>query len=396
MPEPFVTNVDIANRALQHCGADRIVAFTDLSKNASAVAFVYDKVRTAELRRNVWRFATRKVVLRAVQTGLYPTTVTPLPSPTMVIVPGAYDPAKTYIVGSIVSYEGIFYQADAAVALAASPGAGDPWQQYFGPLTVSPWDTSPLQGNQGTTYFAGELVYTPVGANPGIYFSLQNGNTDTPTVTAAWDPTLPYQKGATVTYSAVVYQSTIDLNLNNVPTGTGDWITVPATQPDQMAGLNWIKLGSATLRSMSFVYPIGTGPVSDTVTRNIFMLPFGFLREAPEDPRQGSSSWMGAPSGGLYNDWDFEADFITSSDPGPITVRFVADIADVPEMDPLFCEGLGARIGLEICEELTQATTKIQTIANAYREFMTEARTVNGIETGPTEPPLDDFIACRI
>ena len=66
------------------------------------------------------------------------------------------------------------------------------------------------------------------------------------------------------------------------------------------------------------------------------------------------------------------------------------------EMDPMFCEGLGARIALEIAEDLTQSDAKLQAIGAMYKEFMTEARVVNGIETGATEPPLDDWIACRI
>jgi hypothetical protein len=62
----FQSPVDIANRGMQHIGAVRIGAlgFGELSVQASECGFVYDKVRRAELRRNVWRFATRLCVLR--------------------------------------------------------------------------------------------------------------------------------------------------------------------------------------------------------------------------------------------------------------------------------------------------------------------------------------------
>jgi hypothetical protein len=46
----------------------RITAFTDDSKAASAVSFCYDKLREAELRRNVWVFSIRKAALRPVDT----------------------------------------------------------------------------------------------------------------------------------------------------------------------------------------------------------------------------------------------------------------------------------------------------------------------------------------
>jgi hypothetical protein len=65
-------------------------------------------------------------------------------------------------------------------------------------------------------------------------------------------------------------------------------------------------------------------------------------------------------------------------------------------MDPMFCEGLAARIGLEICEEVTQSGEKLKTIASEYKLFMSEAREINGIEVGPVESPEDDYIVCRI
>jgi hypothetical protein len=79
-----------------------------------------------------------------------------------------------------------------------------------------------------------------------------------------------------------------------------------------------------------------------------------------------------------------------------IVFRFVADVQDVAQMDPMFCEGLGARIGLEICEPLTQSDSKLNVISQIYKTFMSEARAENGIEEGTEELPLDDFISCRI
>lgn len=586
MPAPFSTSVDIANRALQHCGASRITSFTDGSRNASEVAFVYDKVRVAELRRNVWRFAIRKAILR------------PVDITTMLLVPAAFNPANSYIFGSIVSYAGLVYFA--AEPTSSVPGTDQTWEQYFGPLTMSQWNPpgtsfsppyspfgEPLYSTPVTAYFAGELVYTPSGVtgdtSVSVYMSLQNGNSDTPTVIPAWISTVTYNTGATVTYSDSTYQSIIDLNLDNTPgpaTGwvplaantwtpltiyglnayayynsilyqsgvtnnignvpplsgggapSADWIfvvaastwvnsttyansdavmydgtlyqsiasgntgnepdtsptfwtvvlaiptwsssttyasgdyvfwanagiyqsaingnlnnpptasswtqvtpalwdvattystgtvvsfaeglysstedsntgnvpttgweAVPADQVDQMQGQNWLKL-DAGYKALTLVYPLGTGPLSQQNTRNVFRLPNGFLRKAPEDPKAGATSWLGSPMGQLfYDDWLFEGDYITSSTPTPLMIRFVADIADVTEMDPMFCEGLGARIGIEVVEILTQSEAKLAAIGAAYREFMAEARTVNGIETGAEMPPLDDWLACRI
>jgi hypothetical protein len=388
----FQTTVDIANRALQHLGQKRVTALTDNTKQAAEINACYDKLREAELRRNVWRFAIREATLRPIQQS-QATVGNTIYQPSMILVPGNWDNSKTYVVGSIVKYtDGILYIANAAVTAGTTPGSGGVWDEYFGPMIVSPYDTS---GSTG--YQAGELVYTPVGASPGVYLSLLNNNSDAPTTVPAYSATFPYKKGATVTYSATVYQSTEDLNLGNTPTGTGAWVSVPGTQVDQYYGENWVKIGSATVKSLTFVYPIGTGPVTQLSTQNVYMLPNGFMRKAPVNPKLGNvSSMLGRPSNPMVDDWNIEGDFLLSGATTPLYFRFVANVNDVTAMDPMFCEGLAARIALEVCETLTQSTEKLSAVTQMYEKFMTDARVVNGIETGAEEQPLEDYIACRL
>ncbi len=162
-----------------------------------------------------------------------------------------------------------------------------------------------------------------------------------------------------------------------------------------MAGQNWLQV-DATIVHRRIVYPIQAGPCGQPNSRNIFRLPSGFLREAPQDPKAGAVSYLGSPSGLGVDDWVLEGEWLISRDQNVIVLRFVADIADVTLMDPMFCEGLGARIGLEVCEPLTQSSAKLNTISQIYKTFMGDARAVNGIETGSTEPPLDDYISCRV
>jgi hypothetical protein len=496
----FQTPVDIANRALQRCGATRIASFTDDSKNASETAFVYDKVRDAELRRNVWTFATRRAVIRPVNTNNLPPPVGGSGSgPTMLFTPAIYSSTATYVTGSVVQFNGEWYQALRSVPANQQPDLNTQgsdqesfWTQYFGPRTVTQWtfnadQSSPQPWSPSTTYaagqlaigsdefeyssvtngnvnnnpvtdggvhwtkqgqiatnggyFAGELVYYPTGPNPSVYLSLNTGNSDVPTTVPAWVNTGIYSVGQTVLFNSVVYQSQIDLNVNSTPvalwlvgttygnaaqvigsdnhlytsTGAGNvghnpvgnagvnwtdnglapWGLQPNTQPDLMMGINWLKLGNATVRSLQLVYPAGSGPVTQSATRNVYVLPYGFLREAPQDPKAGSTSYLGAPSGLTYDDWVYENGLIVTREVYPITLRFVADVADVTLMDPMFCEGMACRIATEVCETLTQSTTKLSAIVSAYNRFMTEARMVNGIEQGPTEAPEDDYITCR-
>jgi hypothetical protein len=124
----FQAPVDIANRALQHCGVLRIGAFTDLSKNANEVAFTYDKVRRAELRRVVWRFATRRTALRQVN-FLFD----------VLLSPAAWVIGTTYPAYAIVSYGGVNWVSTKAANLGNTPGLSTSsayWVAYTGPMTI--------------------------------------------------------------------------------------------------------------------------------------------------------------------------------------------------------------------------------------------------------------------
>lgn len=57
------SKTEIANRALQLLGDQPVLDITDNNKRAKACDRAYDPVRRAELRKNAWNFAKRRVVL---------------------------------------------------------------------------------------------------------------------------------------------------------------------------------------------------------------------------------------------------------------------------------------------------------------------------------------------
>src|SRR5260221_165945 len=196
---------DIGNRALQHCGASRMDAtlgFNDGSRGASEISSCYDKLREAELKRNVWTFATRRTILRAIDAN------------TMLLSPALWVSTTTYFRGSIVADQ----SSNLWISRIPSNLNNDPllttfWEPYFGPLAVPLYDAS------GTTaYFAGEVIYTTPGDGTSrIYLSLQNANSDVPGTATAYDATVTFFKNQVVTYLAVAYMSLIDLNKANTP-----------------------------------------------------------------------------------------------------------------------------------------------------------------------------------
>jgi hypothetical protein len=368
----FRTAEDIMNRGLQRCGATRIVTRTEDTKNASACNFVYDKLREAELRRNVWRFAIRKTVLRAITSTVNVTT------------PAAYSAIVTYAEGDVVTSASEVWISNDAGNLNNTPG---PTSTFWTMVVDSKLVTYPVY-DAATTYdfnalvsYGGETWYSlapgNIGNTPSLaspYWVLYFGSR----ISQHHDATLSYFAGEIVHLAGVTY-----LSLQN-------------DNDDLPPSRKWRTLTGATLANLNFIYPVGTGPVTQSATRNVYFLPNGFLREAPQDPKAGSTSFLGAPSGLAYNDWEYENTYIVTRSTDPIVFRFVANVSDVALMDPLFCEGLASRLALEVCEDLTQSGEKLQSIGAAYNRFMSEARVVNGIETGPTEPPEDDYISCRI
>lgn len=435
----FLTPVDISNRALDHCGQDPIdtaLGFNEQSKKARLCGRIYDDLRQALLQRNTWRFAITRAVLRPIDTN------------TMLLQPALWSAGVTYFPGSIVNDPpNRPWESKIANNLNNQPGtaaAAGLWEQYAGPLSVSLWDTTGK-----TAYYAGELVYTTAGDGTNrVYRSMVNENADNPATATAWSATVTYTKNQVITKSAVAYMSLIDNNLNQDPTTTtfAAWdagITYSAGQKvtgsdgtlyQSLAGGNiahnpvstvgfwtnlgilspwttvftgghgsvkWLQVGGAefpfgvTLTPMYILYPIGSGPSSQSTTRNAFRLPASYMFKADQNPKAGATSYLGAVWGLAYPDWNFEGDYIISAQTDVIIFRFAMDFVDVAKMNAMFCEGLAADMARAICEPLTQSSDKLKTIDAVRTQLLGDARTKNGIEIGSVEPPVDDYIAAR-
>ncbi len=123
------------------------------------------------------------------------------------------------------------------------------------------------------------------------------------------------------------------------------------------------------------------------------------MRQAPSNPKGGTNVWLGSPHGNLREDWVFEDGYIVSANFGPMLLRYIQNTVDVPTMDAMFCAMVAARIA-EAVAPLLVADDKVLTtlLANVSRHYKAErykATTVNGIEIGPIDADLDDYIVCR-
>ena len=227
-----------------------------------------------------------------------------------------------------------------------------------------------------------------------LYVSIANSNTGN------------YPNAAASTFWKVcsggtLYQSLVDLNQDNAPASSPSQWTTTFT----LGGGNslWILLGAPVdfpngvgLTALRVIYPVGCGPLSQSWTKNVYRLPANYLRKAPQQPKAGVWSWLGAPGNLTSTDWTIEGDYMTTWNSSAIVYRFICDVEDVGKFPDMFCEALACRVALEVCEPITQSTAKLQIITQEYKKFVGDAIMQNAIEVGPVTPPLDDLIACRL
>lgn len=302
----------------------------------------------------------------------------PLPlSATNAVSAGEWNITTNYSANNIVDYSGTLYIASAGNTGLVPPSNAGSWTAITGGVAYQSLidvninnepDLAPALWLIGTTYASGNKV---TGSDGIIYTSVGNSN-------VGHDPTT--DGGANWTNTGVLSPWT-----TSFVGGSGS--------------VNWLEIGGAEFPGVALTYeapqyPVGAGPIQQDWTKNAFRLPAGFLRLAPRNPKLGTT-WGGAPSGQIYNDWTIENKYLTSFESGPIRLRFIANVTDVRRMHPMFCEGLAARIGFEVVEKVTQSTAKRAQLSTVYKQWMGEARTVNAIEQGWIDPPDDDLISCR-
>ena len=251
MSSPYKTPFDIANRACQHLKVPRISTFSDMSPPSNELGFSYDKVRQYELRRNHWRFATRRAVLRAID------------QTTMHLAPSLWSATVAYTAGSIVDYPiGTSWICNApntgevpsVTTLTASGRLV--WDSYFGPLTASMWNAPCTP--EGTPYFEpvpgpgftgssaissvfyqpGELVYMVLGSGVYTIFQCLRATNDAPMVADVWESTRVYQQGQIVSFIESPQDFTLGVSLlSGDPLGAGNYQSTMnvniGNQPDQ-------------------------------------------------------------------------------------------------------------------------------------------------------------------
>lgn len=351
------------------------IQYTDGNIYASLVNSNLNNIPTATLLTK-WA----QVPVTILSSLLAPTSSPPVPAQSSPIV--EWVQAQVYSIGAFVLFNGTEYVSLANNNTGNFPTAAA--STFWAAVTL------------GTSYMS--LIDLNYGNNPA-------------NAPALWSSITTYASGNQVGGSdGTIYTSATNGNLNHNPitdggvhwTNTGvlnPWTTVftqgGGNQQWMQIGGSAVGVGGVGLSELNIVYPLNSGPSTQESTRNVYRLPSGYFKTCSQDPKAGSTSFLGAEGGLAYKDWLIERPYLVSREVGPIMFRFVTDIVDVTMMNSMFCEGVAARIAREVCESLTQSTAKHAEIDRIYDKVMFEARLSNAIEAGAEEPPVDDWIECR-
>lgn len=149
----------------------------------------------------------------------------------------------------------------------------------------------------------------------------------------------------------------------------------------RLLNLHYEQTRMAELKKNTWVFAILTVSINsaeveggDGVGRYSYALPADALRVLPVTDN-------GEPDGYALP-WRQEAGFIYSSKEGPRRIRYVGNLIDPNDMDPLFIEVWTAALAVKVAHALTHKTGMIDVARNAYQTALDEARRVNAIERG--------------
>lgn len=104
-------------------------------------------------------------------------------------------------------------------------------------------------------------------------------------------------------------------------------------------------------------------------------------------------------NGNTFIDWMIEsiddAPAILTADGAPLNLRYISRVTDPNRFDINFVQMLACRMALQMCEEITQSSSKKQDIGAEYTLIRNVARQMNAYEILPQEGPEDTWLAAR-
>jgi len=95
------------------------------------------------------------------------------------------------------------------------------------------------------------------------------------------------------------------------------------------------------------------------------------------------------------DEWQLEGRAINADHTGPLKIRYLADIKEPAEFDPLFAKAFALRIACAIGNRIAGSSFKEELNWQKYRDALAEARRVDAMENPPIEQYESSWVSNR-
>lgn len=116
-----------------------------------------------------------------------------------------------------------------------------------------------------------------------------------------------------------------------------------------------------------------------------YQLPSDFIRLAARNQEELQ----------FYQSMNIEGRKILTNLEAPLKIRYVAEVTDPNEMDPVFRDLLAVDMAHEMCEPITNSNVKLANLKQERKDTMAEARRVNAFETPAVSAPAGSWVTAR-
>lgn len=97
-----------------------------------------------------------------------------------------------------------------------------------------------------------------------------------------------------------------------------------------------------------------------------------------------------------FCDWQIEGRKILTNNYNPLNLRYIRDVTDEGQWDSSFYNIFAITLAIDMCEKLTQSTSKKQLLLAEYKEAIADAKLSDAIESGPDDPVDDSWWSVRL
>lgn len=140
---------------------------------------------------------------------------------------------------------------------------------------------------------------------------------------------------------------------------------------------------------------LSTAPASGPYTSQ-YALPAGCLRVVTVGDSWPAADVSDYRSGPTTDDYSVEGNLILSNLPAPLSVRYVQQITDPGLFDAAFAKAFAAKLAFVCCFRITSSLEGQKQAMAMYKDAIREALRANALESTPSFPGDDTWVAVRL